>query len=1305
MKDNDEINDNLRYATLRNESIYDGFANASNAAAHRSIFSITPSKSTLATAPIVSIALVASLAILAHVPDACASIARASRAKNAARDFACDTTYACPSDGSCANRAITASHCAPSTTTCSGVAARASSRGARGGRASDIASSTEDSRTNRIRTRRRVARVLVAASAARMSTRRATSALARALDRARAADAGARGARGNGNPPTLTVIARRASSTTASTTASTGANDDGDRFDDVTDALALTELMRAVRARGHLTAALDPLGRSLGPIVRGYETMEATTPKDARDIHALLQGYPDHFYKEDCKTKVSLGEYLGLSESARRAPEKRFHLGEDAATLDPSGARAKTAWRVDELFERLRDVYCGTMSVECNHLTSKERKRWLREQVECGPREASATERRRTLERLLTADRLEVFLAEKFPSAKRFGLEGAESLVPGLQAFVERSAERDVGCVVLGMAHRGRLNVLHNVFGKPLGAICAEIVDDRSSFLVGDVRYHLGARVVVDVDVERGAKQVALTLVPNPSHLEMVNAVVSGVVRAKQFKRDSQTEGASARAHVLPLLLHGDASFCGLGQNGEVMQLQDLPDYTTGGTVHVVVNNQIGFTTVPRRARSSPHPSDVAKAYGAPIIHVNGDDPDAVVSAMRLAADYRAEFQSDVVVNYVCYRRFGHNELDDPSITLPLMSRRIEATPRVAENYANACVAGGILSKDELDDLRRGMEKEFAAEGATHQDFIRTTESWLASTRAVSTGVSGREARVTAAGTGMPIDALQKICHSITTPPEDTDFMLHPHVKAMFEARRRAMEPDAQVGAGQIDWATAEALAFASLLMHPCEKRWENHVPWWTGEGEDPPIGSHAHVRLSGQDCVRGTFNQRHAAVYCNRTSHEHVPLDNMNMGPQDKFTAANSPLSEHAVLGFEYGFASEMGKEALVLWEAQFGDFANNAQVIIDQYICSGEERWGQRSDIVLLLPHGYEGQGPDHSTARPERWLAAANDDSDSLPGNAAADLAFAQRTFDALGPDKNDFVELENIRSILTRNDAESKSKMDTFAQGQDANGADAAESGMWDDVEAYFGSSGKVHRRDWIRYMRRRARASVMAQANFVMVQPSTPAQYFHALRRQISSPHSKPLVVLTPKTLLHHKHCASKLMDFAPKSSFRRVIADGDAGDDVTRHENIPLKPNGEIKRVILCTGKIYYSLARQRAAKKIDDVAIIRLEQLFPFPHDALARRLQRYPNAHLVWAQEEPKNMGYWSFVAPRIATTERATRVRASVDEENRRVRFVGRPPSAAPATGSLAIHNAENARLIAQALNARDDDDAIA
>ena len=374
-------------------------------------------------------------------------------------------------------------------------------------------------------------------------------------------------------------------------------------------------------------------------------------------------------------------------------------------------------------------MYCGTMSVECNHLTSKERKRWLREQVECGPREASATERRRTLERLLTADRLEVFLAEKFPSAKRFGLEGAESLVPGLQAFVERSAERDVGCVVLGMAHRGRLNVLHNVFGKPLGAICAEIVDDRSSFLVGDVRYHLGARAVVDVEVERGAKQVALTLVPNPSHLEMVNAVVSGVVRAKQFKRDSQTEGASARAHVLPLLLHGDASFCGLGQNGEVMQLQDLPDYTTGGTVHVVVNNQIGFTTVPRRARSSPHPSDVAKAYGAPIIHVNGDDPDAVVSAMRLAADYRAEFQSDVVVNYVCYRRFGHNELDDPSITLPLMSRRIEATPRVAENYANACVAEGILSKDELDDLRRGMEKEFAAEGATHQDFIRTTES------------------------------------------------------------------------------------------------------------------------------------------------------------------------------------------------------------------------------------------------------------------------------------------------------------------------------------------------------------------------------------------------------------------------------------------------------------------------------------------------------------------------------------------------------------------------------------------------
>lgn len=1115
-------------------------------------------------------------------------------------------------------------------------------------------------------------------------TARALAVVSRAVDRVRASrttdarverafEATARGPR---------TVSSRAD---ADAMRATGTAERGARANETRDALILVDLMRAVRARGHLTAPLDPLGRSLGPITKGYETMEATTPADARDIHAMLQAYPDHFYVGG--ERVSLSTYLGLSDAT---PTREFYLGEDATTLDPSGTRTKTSWRANELFERLRDVYCGTMSVECHHLTSKSKKRWLREQVESGPVSPRVKDRRRTLNRLLVADHLEKFLAEKFPSVKRFGLEGAESLVPGLQAFVERAAERGVESIVIGMAHRGRLNVLHNVFRKPLGAICAEIVDDRSSFFVGDVRYHLGARTVVDVAVEDGseARQVALSLVPNPSHLEMVNAVVSGVVRAQQFRRDPDGKGEAARSHVLPLLLHGDASFCGLGQNAEVMQLQDLPDYTTGGTVHVVVNNQIGFTTVPRRARSSPHPSDVAKAYGAPIIHVNGDDPDAVVRAMQLAADYRTEFQSDVVVNYVCYRRFGHNELDDPSITLPLMSRRIKATCRVAETYANACVADGLLAGDELSSVREEIKKDFVADSATHQDFVQTTESWLATTHSVKNGISGREALLTASGTGMPSDALKEICHSITSPPEELDFELHPYVKTLFEARRQAMEPEAQKGAGKIDWATAEALAFGSLLMHPCDERWQNHVAWWKGQKEEDRVGSHVHVRLSGQDCVRGTFNQRHAAVYCSRTSYEHIPLDNMRIGPQDKFCAANSPLSEHAVLGFEYGFASEIGKEALVLWEAQFGDFANNAQVIIDQFICSGEERWGQRSKIVLLLPHGYEGQGPDHSSARPERWLAAANDDPDSLPGNTEWDVAIAERTFDALKPCEDDFIDLESVRSKLCREDSNESNAHGRYA-------GEAHESGMWDDVEAYFGPTGKIHRRDWIRYMRHRARASVMLRANFIMVQPSTPAQYFHALRRQASSPHTKPLVVLTPKTLLHHKHCVSKLLDFAPRSSFRRVIADGDAGDDVTRHEHIPLKPTSEIKRVIFCTGKIYYQLARQRLTKKIDDVALVRVEQLFPFPHDALARRIQRYPNAHFVWAQEEPKNMGYWAFVAPRIATTMRISRALNDAG-----LRFIGRPPSAAPATGSLAIHNAENSRIIAQALDSSDD-----
>jgi len=1050
---------------------------------------------------------------------------------------------------------------------------------------------------------------------------------------------------------------------------------------DVADALRLLELARAMRTRGHLTAKLDPLGRSLGPIVRGYETMEPTTPRDAKDIHAVLSGYPDHLYLRG--RRVSLPTYLGLSDTDAG---REFYLGSDAATLDASGRAAKTRWTADALFTRLRDVYCGTMSVECEHLTSAEKKRWLRAQVECGPHTATKEEKKVTLERLTTADGLETFLAEKFPSAKRFGLEGAESLVPGLQAFIEHAAESDVDCVVIGMAHRGRLNVLRNVFGKPLGQICAEIVDDKTSFLVGDVRYHLGANAVVECN--GGRRKVELCLVPNPSHLEMVNAVVSGIARAKQFKRDPTRDGAGARAHVLPLLLHGDASFCGLGQNAEVMQLQDLPDYTTGGTVHVVVNNQIGFTTVPRRARSSPHPSDVAKAYGAPIIHVNGDDPDAVCRAMKLAADYRAEFQSDVVVNFVCYRRFGHNELDDPSITLPLMSRRVEVTPRVASTYANACVATGVITIDDYQQLRARIDAELTADSATHTNFIRTAESWLATTFSVTSGMSGREARVMAAGTGIPIQVVKDLCFAMTrTPGTDdskgdfADFTLHPHVEALFNARRRAMSPEAQRGAGSIDWATAEALAFASLMLHPCKTRWGDTQAWW-GEEKDAsgnPIGSHAHVRLSGQDVVRGTFNQRHAAIYCNRSSREYVPLDNLGYGAQDTFRAANSPLSEHAVLGFEYGFAVEAGKRALVLWEAQFGDFANNAQVIIDQFICSGEERWGQKSNLVLLLPHGYEGQGPDHSSARPERWLAAANDDADSLPGSADADVTLAERTFDALGPDDKGYVSVENIREHFQSTTTDSESTTTTTT------------GGMWDDVVAYFGPSGKIHRRDWIRYMRRRARASVTARANFILVQPSTPAQYFHVLRRQMSSPHMKPLVVLAPKTLLHHRRCASKLIDFAPKSSFRRVIADGDAGDDVSRHENIPLKPNVEIRRVILCTGKMYYPLARMRETKKIDDVALVRVEQLFPFPHDALARRLQRYPNAELVWAQEEPKNMGYWSFVAPRIATTERAAS--ASARSAGAGLRYVGRPPSASAATGSFAIHNAETADIIAQ------------
>ena len=1402
---------------------------------------------------------------------------------------------------------------------------------------------------------------------------------------------------------------------------------------DTADVLRILKVVRAIRNRGHLSARLDPLGRALGPLIEGYETMETSVPDGGADIARLLSGYPDGLFLRG--RKVNAGQYLGLHDAR---PEREFYFGDELTTLD-AVHKNRAWWSLDDILLRLRAAYCGTLSAEFDHLDSAAKKRWMRGRLEGHARDffdaderasknatlrttrstpsvwqsggpvagsskleeglwLDADEKRAILRRLLRAERLERFLGKHFPSAKRFGLEGAEALIPGLQSLVETAAERGVEQIVVGMAHRGRLNILHSVFAKPLAAICAEMRSEGASdFNVGDVRYHLGARAEVRVPfaedevVGQDSKTVEMTMAPNPSHLEAVNAVAAGMVRSKQARVDPSagrfaprsglafrpggsrgsylsTTSTSSRRKVAGLLLHGDAAFCGLGANAETMQLQDLPEYATGGTMHVVVNNQIGFTTVPRRARSSPHPSDVAKGYGAPIFHVNGDDPEAVVRACRLAAEYRAAWGSDVVVNLVCYRRLGHNEQDDPSITLPLRAAAIDAQPRVAETYAERLVRTNVCSRAEIEAWTREIEAGFDEELRRSSEYVENPEDWAVSawrrptaqrecdvveppgvqldggtssegrdglvacaadaTVIVEDGPAGPQSRPRnkptltttpnhgviagaalssptpnpgggprgapgswarasrssnprAVTTGVPLPLLRALGMAVTELPEEKttddsyaeknrrnddddddddddaprepsleraalearliadpkktlfppDFVPHPHVRRLLAARRAMVSaPEPGVGspaaAGAhprasldktpgVDWGAAELLAFGTLVLQT--------------DDEQP----HCHVRLSGQDVERGTFNHRHAVLYCSRTSRGVNPLDNLGLGRQDRFVAANSPLSEHAVLGFEYGYSVDAGHETLVLWEAQFGDFSNNAQSIIDQFITTAEAKWGQRSGLVLLLPHGHDGQGPDHSSARPERWLAAANDDPDSTPGRAPRDVELARRTFHALlaggGDDEtNDatktektetseekkprarFLSLErlsarvvalereaaaadagagsgtaisgaasfddlalfdeegallseetNATNDATNDDDEddatndddererrvtsdaSETTRDSAASPRDARLAARATRRkaraareMLDDVFSFFGREvGQVDERAWARYMRHRARAHADASANFVVVSPSTPAQYFHALRRQALAPHRKPMVVLAPKYLLHHRPCASPLGDFGPKTRFRAVIADGDRGDNLRKildrnerssrtedektrddvtNDRDPVSLNRDsfrdTRRVIMCTGKVFYSLHRARKARGLErKVALVRLEQLFPFPHEALARRLARYPaSAELVWAQEEPKNMGFWAFTQPRVATAARELVARHSGSvgfgdfseakgepKPERPVRYVGRPASASPASGSPTIHARENKALVDEAL----------
>ena len=849
-------------------------------------------------------------------------------------------------------------------------------------------------------------------------------------------------------------------------------------------------LIRAYRIRGHLEADLDPLG-----LVR-------------QAPHPELDPATYGFAESDWDRPILIFGSLALGESAT----------------------------LRQIMERLRKTYCGKIGVEFMHISDPAQKAWIQERIEHieNHTEFTLTGRKMILERVIEAEGLERYLHVKFVGTKRFGLDGGEALIPGIEQILKRGGQLGVKEVMLGMPHRGRLNTLVHVMHKSYTALFSEF-QGRSSQPEemrgsGDVKYHLGA----SADREFDGNVVHLSLSPNPSHLEAVNPVVLGKARAKEDQR-----GDIDRSQVMCVLMHGDAAFAGQGLVAKSLDLSDLDGYRIGGTIHFVVNNQIGFTTLPTQSRSGPYCTEIAKIVQAPILHVNGDDPEAVVHVARIATEFRQHFKRDIVIDMFCYRRHGHNEGDEPMFTQPLMYKQIGGHKSVMEIYAARLESEGVVSAEDVAGMNTALREKLdkALEAATN--YKPNKADWLEGKWSGFTVAPGEEDRKGI--TAVDLDKLRMIGRAISEPPKN--FELNRKITRQLQDKRKTIESGAD-----IDWATGEALAFGTLLS------------------EGTP------VRLSGQDSGRGTFSQRHSVLVDQVNEQKYVPLNHVADG-QARFEVIDSPLNEAAVLGFEYGY-SLAEPNALVLWEAQFGDFANGAQVIIDQFICSGESKWLRMSGLVLLLPHGYEGQGPEHSSARLERYL--------------------------------------------------------------------------------------------------------QLSAEDNWQVVNPTTPANYFHALRRQMRRTFRKPLVVMTPKSLLRHKDCVSTLADFGPGSSFRRILAETDQ-----------IAPGPKVRRVVLCSGKVYFDLVAERRKRKIDDIAILRIEQLYPFPFTRLGVRLAEYPNAEIVWCQEEPENMGAWHFADRRI---ERAL---AGIDVKAKRPIYVGRAEAASPATGSARTHLKEQADLVDRAL----------
>ncbi len=864
----------------------------------------------------------------------------------------------------------------------------------------------------------------------------------------------------------------------------------------VLDSIRALMIIRAYRIRGHLAADLDPLGL-----------------RDTSN-HPELDPRSYGFAESDMDRPIFIDNVLGLQIASLR-----------------------------EILSIIKRTYCGTFALQYMHISDPEQASWLKERIEGFGKEVRFTRegRKAILNKMVEAEGFEKFLHVKYMGTKRFGLDGGESLIPAMEQIIKRGGNLGIKEIIIGMPHRGRLSVLANVMTKPYKAIFNEF--QGGSFKPedvdgsGDVKYHLGA----SSDREFDGNSVHLSLTANPSHLEAVNPVVLGKVRAKQDQYNDHD-----RKQVMAILLHGDAAFAGQGVVAECFALSGLRGHRTGGTMHIVVNNQIGFTTAPHFSRSSPYPTDNALVVEAPIFHVNGDDPEAVVHAAKVATEFRQKFGKDVVLDIFCYRRFGHNEGDEPMFTNPIMYNKIKKQKTTLTLYTERLVKDGLIPEGEIEDMKAAFQALLNEEFEAGKVYRPNKADWLDGRW--SHVDKQKEGKYQRGKTAITKETLKSVGKALTTLPDG--FPVHRTVGRLLETRSKMLE----TGQG-FDWATAEALAFGSLQL------------------EGYP------VRLAGQDSARGTFSQRHSGIVNQETEERYYPLNNIREG-QARYEVIDSALSEYAVLGFEYGY-SLAEPNALTLWEAQFGDFANGAQIMFDQFISSGESKWLRMSGLVCLMPHGFEGQGPEHSSARLERFL--------------------------------------------------------------------------------------------------------QLCGQDNWIVANCSTPANYFHILRRQLHRSYRKPLMLMTPKSLLRHKLCVSEAKDFVTGSSFHRVLWDSAQSGE----SDNTLLADDKIRRVVMCSGKVYYDLLEERDARGLDDVYLLRVEQFYPFPAISLVKELERFKQAEMIWCQEEPKNQGGWNFIEPNIEW------VLGRIGATHPRPRYVGRATSASPATGLASMHKAQQEALVNEAL----------